>query len=328
MIRSLLVALDGTPFGEHVLPLAANLARRCKALLHLVHVHVPMLIGADKNTLEEAEYLDSLAQRVADHAPEVEVRTFVMERGYSPNVAEALNEYIREYAIDLVVMNSHARGGLARWWMGNVADDLVHHTSHPILVAPALDHDLDWEVQAPIRHVLVPLDGSPLAEQVLQSVRSLSAEAELECTLLRVVEPAPVPVTDPILATAAPVDPSLEVRMRSAGEYLTRLAARLRNDEPRLKVHTHVLLDTDPADAICAFLRRRATENTGEPPIDLLAAATHAREGLARLLMGSVADRVLQHTPVPLLLQHPAVEVCPESEAPESNERNLVSSHM
>ena len=161
-----------------------------------------------------------------------------------------------------------------------------------------------------LRHFLIPLDGTPLAEQVLATALMLGSCMGAEYTLLRVVEPVPVPVVDPVCAPAAAISPALiEEQEQAAAGYLKRLAARLRGNDAQLVLHTHVVLDAEPAGAICGFLRRHAPHPgqpeklEEEPPIDLVALATHGREGLARLLLGSVADRVLQHTPVPLLLQ-------------------------
>jgi nucleotide-binding universal stress UspA family protein len=178
-------------------------------------------------------------------------------------------------------------------------------------VTPDIEKDPGWRPETAFRHILVPLDGSPLGEQILPSALALGACWEAEVTLLRVVEPVAVAVADPVCAPAAAYDPDLPERQQVAAEtYLSRIAGRLHGEDVRLKVHTRVVFEAEPAEAICGFLRRHAPlpgsmPSTEEPPIDLVALATHGREGLPRLLLGSVADRVLQHTPVPLLLRRP-----------------------
>jgi nucleotide-binding universal stress UspA family protein len=302
MFRTFLVPLDGTPFGEHALPIAVNLARSCKGTIELVRVPTPESEAKQRPTKLEPIYLEAIAARIAEHAPEVNVRIELLHEEKSRCVADLLALHAERSRPDLIVLNSHTRGGLARWWLGSVTDDLIHRTSCPLLVLPAQERDPDWETDRMFRHILIPLDGTPLAEQVLPAALTLGSWMGAEYTLMRVVEPAPVAVADPIVA-AIPVDPDINDRLeQAASAYLTRVAARLRGNDGHMQLRTAVVLDPDPSEAICGFLRREAGTSDEAAPIDAVALATHGREGLARLLLGSVADRVLQHTPVPLLL--------------------------
>jgi nucleotide-binding universal stress UspA family protein len=315
MFHSLLIALDGTPFGENALPLAISVARRSGAKLELVHLHVPRSGGTAEIMGKEARYLEELARQVKEHAPDLVVTTTLLDDPEAGSVAEALAHHADKCGHDLIVLNSHARGGLARWWLGNVADELVRRTPLPVLVTPHVEGDPDWRHEPEPRHILVPLDGSGLAEAVFPAALGLGTCMGAEYTLLRVVEPAPMPVADPVMVPAAAYDSGLTERQQASAEsYLDRVTARLQAGSPKLRLHTHVVLDTEPAEAICEFLRHDAgepaVERAAPPPVDLVALATHGREGLARLLLGSVADRVLQHTSVPLLLQRPAEVSC------------------
>jgi nucleotide-binding universal stress UspA family protein len=309
-----MVALDGTPFGEHALPLAAAAARRCGARLHLVHVHVPTMrleeIPAldsakdERVRLKERDYLRELSARVAEHVGGIDLDTELLDGTNEPSMAVALAKCAETAGAELIVMSSHGRTGLARWWFGNVADDLVHRTSLPLLITPALAHDPVWAPLPRLDRFLVPLDGSPLAEKVLDTVLQLGPAERAEITLLRVVEPVPVPVVDPVLAPGAGVDAAvLEVQQQEAGTYLEQTAARLRGRAPGATVRTQVLLDAEPAEAIRGFLRVPSGHTAA---FDLIALATHARSGLARLLFGSVASKVFQHSTLPFLVQHPA----------------------
>jgi nucleotide-binding universal stress UspA family protein len=314
MFGTLIVPLDGTPFGEHALPLAAAAARRCGARLHLVHVHVPTMrleevptVDSDKDAkvrLKERDYLKELSGRVAEHVGGIDIRTELLDGTNEPSLAAAIARCAESAGAELIVMSSHGRTGLARWWFGNVADDLVHRTSLPLLLTPALAHDPVWTPLPRLDRVLVPLDGAPLAEKVFDAVLKLGPVERTEVTLLRVVEPVPVPVVDPVLAPGAGVDAAvLDVQQQEAGTYLEQTAARLRARAPLAAVKTQVLLDAEPAEAIAGFLRMPSGDAA---PFDLVALATHARSGLARLLFGSVAGKVFQHSTLPLLVQHPA----------------------
>jgi nucleotide-binding universal stress UspA family protein len=305
MFRTFLVPLDGSPFGEHALPLAVSLARRCQGVIELVRVPTPESEANQRPADLEPIYLEAMAARIAEHAPEVDVHTCLLHEERGRSVADQLADHAVRTRTDLIVLNSHTRGGLARWWFGSITDDLVHRTTCPLLVMPSRERDPDWDTEKVFRHILIPLDGTPVAEQVLPAALTLGVCMEAEVTLLRVVEPMPVSVavTAPIWA-AIPPDPDVsEFQEAAATAYLTRVVARLRGNDGRMRVRTGVVLDPDPSEGICGFLRHNANNAEEVTPIDVIALATHGREGLARLLLGSVTDRVLQHTPVPLLLQ-------------------------
>ncbi|MBI1918631.1 MAG: universal stress protein [Planctomycetes bacterium] len=322
MFRTLLVPLDGTPFGEQALPLAVSVARRSGATLHLVSVHVPTVSVEGPVLLDETQdlqeqgreraYLAEVAGRVVARAPDLAVTTQLQEGRQAGVLADALLEYAAKAGADLIVLSSHGRTGLARWWFGNVADDLVHRTSLPLLLVHTSDASPCWEPEPVFRHILVALDGSPLAEQILAAVAPLGACMGSEYSLLRVVEPVPVPVADPAFAAAVPVEAAvISSQQEAARAYLRRVSVRLRGELAASAVHACVVLDPDPAEAILSFVER-TPGSAGSPdahhPVDLIALATHGRSGLSRLLLGSIGARILKHTTVPLFLQRPVSE--------------------
>src|SRR5262249_28399965 len=199
---------------------------------------------------------------------------------------------------------------------GNAASARVHRTSLPFLLVHASEPSPSWEPEPVIRHILVALDGSPLAEQILTAVAPLGTCMGSEYSLLRVVEPAPVPVADPAFASAAPVEATvISSQQEAARAYLRRGATRLRAEPAATALHACVILDPEPAEAILSLVKL-APGSTGCPdarhPIDLIALATHGRSGLSRMLLGSITARVLKHTTVPLFLQRPASEGAPD----------------
>jgi len=144
----------------------------------------------------------------------------------------------------------------------------------------------------------VPLDGSARAEKILESATSLGALWEAEYVLARVV--APVPVAGLDLAGYAPggLDlPEMERRLQQAHDYLDGVAARLRGRA--LRVRTSVLVHRHPAVGI-----HEAAETEGA---DLIALATRGHGGLKRLLLGSVADKVIRAASTPVLVWHPLI---------------------
>jgi nucleotide-binding universal stress UspA family protein len=202
--------------------------------------------------------------------------------------------------VDLVVLTTHGRGPLGRFWLGSVADALVRRLPVPALLVRPQEGAPAAEA---VRHILVPLDGSPLAEQILEPAAALAELTGAAVTLLRVVGPVPPPgaeVPDGLIEEAVQqlLEKTAELQERvnaGASQGLETAAARLR--ERGLVVQTRVAVADAPAPAILDAAR--------EVGADLIALATHGRRGLKRLLLGSVADKVVRGGTLPVLLLRP-----------------------
>jgi nucleotide-binding universal stress UspA family protein len=297
MERAILVPLDGSVFGEHALPIAVGIARRTGATLHLVHVHAFDLsaladLPGDQpldEAIQESEraYLASVVQRVAaiwDGSVITVLRDGI--------IATALHDYALAQQVDLVVLTSHGRGGIARAWLGNTADTLVRTLPIPVLLVRPLHEAVDLADVPSIQHILVPLDGSPLAEQVLGPALALSAGTLTTLTLLHTVEPLVLSyMTLDYSGTIQRVQQDAEA---VAQTYLERVAEQIRR--PGLLVITHVEVGP-PAPSTLHYAE---THN-----VDLIALATHGRRGLARLALGSIADKVSRSASLPVLIYRP-----------------------
>lgn len=304
MYKSILVPLDGSTFGEHALPLARGIVHRTGARLQLVHVHEPVIVRYEEsmevfddklevqNREHEQTYLDEVVKRLAMD-PNIPVTTAVLD-GLAA-VTETLLNQIKNTNIDLVVMSTHGYGALARFWLGSVADRLVRQTEVPILlVRPEQDTAPDLAGEKVFRHILIPLDGSDLAEQVLEYVRVLGKTMQADYTLLRVIElMLPVGYSPEY---SIPIDPQLiNLLQIDAQTYLDKITDRLRAQS--LQVQTKIVFNHQPAVAIL--------EEASRQGMDLIAMATHGRGGLTRFLIGSVADKVLRGASMPVLLYCP-----------------------
>jgi nucleotide-binding universal stress UspA family protein len=147
-----------------------------------------------------------------------------------------------------------------------------------------------------LKRVLIPLDGSDLAEQILEPALELDCLMQAEFTLLRVVEP--IVVADYQWGGNAlnSVDRSLMGELQAQAEdYLNRVAARVRGRCGG--VQTRVITNRYASAAILEEAQGHA--------MNLIALQTHARGGLARLLLGSVADKVLRAATTPVLVRRP-----------------------
>jgi nucleotide-binding universal stress UspA family protein len=312
MYRNLLVPVDGSDFAEHALPLALSVARRAGARVRLVHVHVPFTypdaegVGYPSHVLDaqvkaqQRAYLDGLVQRVRDVCDVPVTATFLQGQ-----VVATLRAMADSTETDLVVMTTHGRGPFRRFWLGSVADALVRELPSPLLLLRPHEEPVDLVGEPALRHFLLPLDGSALAEQVLEPALLLGDLLGADYTLLRVLKP-PSPVAFPVGARAlgepaepmrAQIETILQEQRRTAEEYLKRMTARF--GDGRGHVQIRVVTDSSPAQAIL---------EAAQTGIDLVALATHGRRGLSRLLLGSVADKVLRGVTVPLLVYRPPYE--------------------
>jgi nucleotide-binding universal stress UspA family protein len=320
MYRSLLVPLDGSPFAEQALPLARSIAQRTGAEVQLVYVHDPGEAdypephflsdeswGTELKTRHRA-YLDGLAQRLG--AAGVKTASPLVLQG---EVAGIIHQHVVQTGVDLVVMTTHARGPVARLWLGSVADRLIRELPRPLLLVRPAEARADPAADVLLKHFLLPLDGTPLAEQILEPAATLGELMGADFTVLRVVRPAAPahypaggalggPVPEGILQQLRRVE--TESR-RKAQEYLDEVAQRLRGR--LLRVRTKLVNETQPAVAVI-----EAAHQLGA---DAIAMQTHGRRGLTRLLLGSVADKVLRGAGVPLLVQRPLPPAGSGSEA-------------
>jgi nucleotide-binding universal stress UspA family protein len=172
----------------------------------------------------------------------------------------------------------------------------VRRAPVPVLLVRPQEAAPDLAQEPVIRHVLAPLDGSALAEQVLAHAIALGTSMGAEYTLLQAIEPV-VGEYGVELYAAEPGEPAFAHLRTAAQTYLEHMAARLRAES--LWVRTAVVVGP-PARAILEYARSQA--------VDLIAMATHGRSGIANLLVGGVADKVLRGASIPVLLHRPHAE--------------------
>jgi nucleotide-binding universal stress UspA family protein len=300
--RSILVPLDGSAFAEHALPLAGEIARRAGAILQIVHVHMPVpllstafefpVVEVELETgqrQQEAEYLGSVVARIPQ-ASGVPITTIQLEGGIVP----AIQSHVEATSVDLIVLTSHGRGAVGRAWLGSVADGLIRNTRVPILlVRPPADISAR---SSGLRKILIALDGSRLAERILEPALALGEALGSEFELILVIEPLLRPMDPGVLGTV-PDTRDIEARLqREATGYLTRIAGELSGKGHRVAA-THVVHAPRVAQAL--------TDHAASSGCDLIALATHGAGGVKRLLVGSVADKVVRTSQHPVLVLRP-----------------------
>ena len=314
MYQSILVPLDGSAVAEHALPTALNLARRFGAALQVVHVKLPFSglyeegawydATADRELREDSQaYLDGVTERLWNVA-NIPVSAVLLEG----LVVGTINRHAVDTGVDLVIMTTHGRGPLARFWLGSVADALIRQTSVPMLLVRPQEMDVDLTQEPPaFGRVLIPLDGSQLSEQIVEPAVVLAAATQAEVILFRVIQQLTPESYSPDSGRRSGIRPALLNQLQGIDrqererteEYLDQLAGRLRVRS--LKVLTRAVSHLRPATAI---LDASSSDGVG-----LIALATHGRGGLKRLLVGSVADKILRGATTPVLVYRPVGEV-------------------
>jgi nucleotide-binding universal stress UspA family protein len=281
-MRRILVPLDGSPFGETALMPAGDIAERTGGCLELVTVKTPVHVRA-------RAYLDRHAEALHRQF-ELAVFTTVLD---GP-VPSAIAEHVREDPPALIVMSTHARPGPSRPLSGSVADRLLRELHCPlILLRPGTIPAVGQLPSVP--RVLVALDGSALAETVLDEVSRFLPREMTTLLLLRVIAPAEVfPVGTPVTLPA--MRPNLlEARQAAAEAYLESTASKLR--EVGWQVEHDVVVGWDPAVEVTRWAATRHC--------DLIAIATRGRGGVRRMFLGSVADKVIRCSSTPILIVNP-----------------------
>jgi nucleotide-binding universal stress UspA family protein len=314
MFRRILIPLDGSTRAESAIPVAARIARASKGTIVLLQVvNLPIDYGmfltqssvlteqdVEVENAKATEYLTSIAQseQMEGIGTKIEV--------VSGPIAPTLLSYAEPSRADLIVMSSHGYTGFKRWVLGSVADKVIRHAQVPALVLR--EHE---PLSAGSRHslrILVALDGSPLSEAVLdpvsQLVAALSEPSQGALHLLRVVDVLP---TSGAWRSQANIGSEMREHMQQdAKVYLASVVAQLQEDfaldyEYMPTITASVVTDADVAGAII-----REAENTeAGDTYDLIAMSTHGRGGLERWTAGSVTERTLHGTKLPLLIVRP-----------------------
>ncbi|HEX2913661.1 MAG TPA: universal stress protein [Chloroflexia bacterium] len=211
---------------------------------------------------------------------------------------------------DLIVMSTHGRSGLSLLLMGSVASELVQHTSIPVILVRPAEHNEQAETKTAVRAtsieafraekgqpLLVTLDGTARAAEAIEPATELAEQLGAPLHLLRVVSafvPAPLPDMGPVyLSEQVDIDRETEIIKKEAGLYLADFQHQLleKNVDCRkaIRVGHSVEEIVNYAHQVEAML---------------IVMGTHARNRVGQILLGSVAEEVVRHSNLPVMLVH------------------------
>jgi nucleotide-binding universal stress UspA family protein len=310
MRQKILVPLDGSKCAELAIPVAARIARATNGELLFVYViEIPVVYGwyapelaydASRASVEERprmlDYLHGLAG--SDILKDIPTTVEVMEG----DPADTLLEVAQAHHATLIVMNSQGKSGVTRWLLGSVSSKVSRHSSLPVLVLRSKAQENAILTKAEPVRILMPLDGSVNAEQALEPAallaNALSSSGKGALHLACVI---PFTYEDEAI--------SIDLIQHYLADTEKRLLAS--GVGKNLTITSSLALNIDVAQALVELAEhgKGIEAFKSKPFCDLIAMTTHGRGGVARWVMGSITERVLDTAHVPLLIVRASKQV-------------------
>lgn len=287
MYSKILVPLDGSKTAEAVLPYSKFLAETLHLPVQIVHAIDPQTVAPAVQTKREMEYLQGAA---ASYLGALSADCVVK----SGAPAEIIVDTASADAGALIAMATHGQSGGQRWLLGQVAQKVLQAAKNPLVLIRPKGANLAAGAGR-FRTIIVPLDGSHLAEQVLPHVVFLATQLHSAVTLIRTYS---LPTAGYFMAAGIshPDMAALGEKIKQeAGGYLEAKAAELKA-QGLAKISSHIVEGHGPEEII--ELARRNADS-------LIALASHGRSGFGRWVLGSVAERVVSYSGAPVLVIRP-----------------------
>ncbi len=296
MYNKIVVPLDGSNVAEAVLPYVRELADTLKSQVELLGVVEPVLTGIH-------DYVYSKHHISVEDALRKETETYLNKASayfsgtpgsVSTKIVNGLaaERIVEEAGVNpstLIAMSTHGRSGIGRWAMGSVTDKVLHMTGKPMFIVRGSD-EKPAAAAAKFRNILLPLDGSAVAEEALGTAIQIAKSMALKVTLTRITPPASSYYQ---LAEYPAINFSqiAEEIDKDAQKYLENAAQKLKREG--LSVET-VLLHGNAAAAII--------DEAKKLPGSMVIMTTHGLSGVKRAILGSVTDRVVTESDRPVLV--------------------------
>jgi nucleotide-binding universal stress UspA family protein len=277
MYTRMLVPLDGSKLAENVLPYARVFARALGLRIDLLSVVDSMDFARTAN-----------AGHVRDFDPLIEAATQEGTR-YLEGIAQSFGGTKVSYSVEHGVADKII---IDRWLMGSVAEKVLRGATNPLLLVRG-DEEGKSEGEATLKSIVVPLDGSKLAESVLPRAIDFAKKLSLAIVLTRAYQ---IPLSAAYAGAEAPYIPNqdalLNLVREEASTYLKAKVNELHQNG--VEKVSSVLLVGSGADEIIDLAR--------STPDNLIAMCTHGRSGVGRWVLGSVTEKVVRHSGDPVLV--------------------------
>ena len=305
-MTTILVPVDGSTLAHEAIPYARSLLRPDDRLLLVRVVPLAESIAAAMtgSVIASEDEVSAMWKQAADgELAEAAGQAGIAADRIETEVAvgdpaEQIVATAQAKPAEMIVMASHGRGAIGRAIFGSVADRVAHTATVPVmLVRPSKDHTDRPDFH--VARVVVPLDGSALAEEALPVAKRISTQLAVPIHLVRAIDPVSALPMAPSVTPVAPVSP--EIATQIMNEIEAEAKGSLATVERKLAgdgfTATAELLEGSPFFAIADALK----------PGDVLVMTSHGRTGVRRWLMGSVAEKLVREAPAPVVIV-PAVD--------------------
>jgi nucleotide-binding universal stress UspA family protein len=294
MFDKILVPLDGSQLAEKALPYATYLTKSAGGQVLLVRALETWASTVHDSIDKELELKPQAEADLATAASKVASEGIPVEQFIYPGEAAAIIELVATtHDVGLIAMSTHGRSGFARWAYGSVAERVVRSSTRPILLVPA-HAEAAWSGNSPAS-ILVPLDGSALAEEALEPAKLLARALGAGITLLQIVEPPNMALTGSGMGLGYYEAFDMPAWIEEARPYAAGVARRLQDEGFSVT-----------AETTSGYAAATIQEVAAARSMAAIVMASHGRSGLARLAMGSVAMGVVQRATTPVLVVRPA----------------------
>lgn len=300
MYSKILIPLDGSKTAEKVLPYARYLAGNFKIPVELLAV-VDIAEMAAHMAAEKARFLDTMVEDATRSS-----ETYLRNVTATFPGANVKNTVVKDRAEDaiiekgeadknaLITMATHGRSGLNRFLLGSVAEKVLRGSTNPLLLVRATEV-AKAEGEAGFKAIIVPLDGSELAESVLPMVADVAKKLGLEVTLFRAFHIPYNAYAGDEGFYAVNYDELIGAVRDEANEYLEKKAAEIK----KLGVEKVSCLTKE------GFAGDEIISLANKTPGGLIAMCSHGRSGVKRWVLGSVTETVVRHSSDPVLISRP-----------------------
>ena len=297
-IRNVLVPVDFSTISIQTIETAKRLVHRFGASIHLVHVHQRQYLGDFMGALMpvakvRVSFEQHRRKKLAD-----ELKMVAQAQGLSPGLIHPLEGASAFYEIcrlaqqipaDLIVMPTHGYTGLRRVLLGSTAERVVRYSPCPVFIVREKKQRSKTGRGLSISTIMVPVDFSSSSRQGLQYAIGFANEFAARMILLHAVYLGYIYSSE---ETAIYDIPGLQKAARENAEHQMRKLVRTVNFgsakfEP-------MFTEGSPVQDICAFAKDHDT--------DLIITSTHGLTGLKRVLIGSIAEKVVRHAPCSVLV--------------------------
>jgi nucleotide-binding universal stress UspA family protein len=312
MFKRIVLALDGSELSEQSIPFARTLAFGLELPMDLLQIveskddqRVPsgssLMTRRFLTDLEHAAttYLRSIRSDLTNDG--VSSIRVLVKRGA---VEEEIVRGAGDDPASLLVMTSHGTAGISRWNLGSATNHVIRHSKAPVMVIRALDQGEPARAMNGLQRIVIPLDGSEIAEAIERIGVDLASALSIPLTLLRVIP------SGRQYQGYIPRGSSISNMKRN--EVQSYLDSRVEsNSSARIPSITTAVREGDIAEQILEF--------ASSIPGTLVAMTTHGRSGVQRWTLGSIADRVMRHSTEPVIIL---------SVRPEDKGRRWMGGHL